>query len=147
MRSSKHRRLWLRRRRRASTDIAQWERADREWAGIDWTPYTHDAAVHGRRVRYVDVGTGRPVVLVHGQGGSWQWWLRILPAVARNARVIALDLAGFGASEPVAAGDVFEEQVATVIGLLDELRLARATIVGHSMGGLVSLKVACGHPS
>jgi pimeloyl-ACP methyl ester carboxylesterase len=61
--------------------------------------------------------------------------------------VIALDLAGFGASEPVAAGDVFAEQVATVIGLLDELRLARATIVGHSMGGLVSLKVACDHPS
>ena len=45
MRSSKHRRPWLRRRRRASTHIAQWERADREWAGIDWTPYTHDAAV------------------------------------------------------------------------------------------------------
>jgi pimeloyl-ACP methyl ester carboxylesterase len=147
MRSSKHRRLWLRRRRRASTDIAQWERADLEWAGIDWTPYTHDAAVRGRRVRYVDVGTGRPVVLVHGQGGAWQWWLRILPSVAGHARVIALDLAGFGASEPVAAGDVFAEQVATVIGLLDELRLARATIVGHSMGGLVSLKVACDHPS
>jgi pimeloyl-ACP methyl ester carboxylesterase len=147
MRSSKHRRLWLRRRPRASTDIAQWERADREWAGIDWTPYIRDAAVRGRRVRYVDVGTGRPVVLVHGQGGAWQWWLRILPAVARHARVIALDLAGFGASEPVAAGDVFEELVATVIGVLDELRLARATIVGHSMGGLVSLKVACGHPS
>lgn len=69
-----------------------------------------------------------------------------MPAVARHARVIALDLAGFGASDPVVTGDVFEEQVATVVGLLDELRLARATIVGHSMGGLVSLKVACDHP-
>ena len=145
-RSANRRRLRSRGRDRAKTDIAQWERADREWAEIDWDPYVRDAAVRGRRVRYVDVGTGRPVVLVHGQGGAWQWWLRVIPAVARHARVIALDLAGFGASEPVATGDVFSEQVATVIGILDELRLARATIVGHSMGGLVSLKVACDHP-
>lgn len=146
-RSAKRWRLRLRSRHRVNTDTAQWERADREWAEIDWTPYIRGAAVRGRHVRYVDVGTGRPVVLVHGQGGAWQWWLRVIPALARHARVIALDLAGFGASEPVAAGDVFSEQVATITGLLDELRLARATIVGHSMGGLVSLKVACEHPS
>jgi pimeloyl-ACP methyl ester carboxylesterase len=133
-------------RRRGNTDTAQWERADHEWAEIDWAPYVRDAVVRGRQVRYVDVGAGRPVVLVHGQGGAWQWWLRVMPAVAHHTRVIALDLAGFGASEPVATGDVFEEQVATVIGVLDELRLAKATIVGHSMGGLVSLKVACDHP-
>jgi pimeloyl-ACP methyl ester carboxylesterase len=146
-RGAKRWRLRLRSRHRANTGTAQWELADREWAEIDWTPYIRGASVHGRHVRYVDVGTGRPVVLVHGQGGAWQWWLRVIPALARQARVIALDLAGFGASDPVAAGDVFEEQVATIIGLLDELRLARATIVGHSMGGLVSLKVACDHPS
>ncbi len=146
-RSAKGRRLGLRRRHRRNTDTAQWERADREWTKIDWTPYVRNAVVRGRRVRYADIGAGRPVVLVHGQGGAWQWWLRVLPALARHTRVIALDLAGFGASEPVAAGDVFAEQVATVIGLLDELRLAKATIVGHSMGGLVSLKVACDHPS
>lgn len=146
-RSAKRWRLGLRSRRAVSADTAQWERADRQWTEIDWTPHIHDAAVRGRHVRYVDVGAGRPVVLVHGQGAAWQWWLRVIPAVAPHARVIALDLAGFGASEPVAAGDVFEEQVATVIGILDELRLARATIVGHSMGGLVSLKVACDHPS
>jgi pimeloyl-ACP methyl ester carboxylesterase len=146
MRSAKQRLPGLRSRRRASTSAAHWESADREWAAIDWDAHLHDAVVRGRRVRYVDVGSGRPVVLVHGQGGAWQWWLRVLPAVARHTRVIALDLAGFGASEPVGAGDVFSEQVATVIGILDELRLARATIVGHSMGGLVSLKVACDHP-
>ncbi len=139
-------RLRSRAHRRMNTDTTQWERVDRDWVEIDWAQYTHDAVVHERRVRYVDVGTGRPIVLVHGQGGAWQWWLRVLPTVARHSRVIALDLAGFGASEPVRAGDVFDEQVATVIGLMDELRLAKATIVGHSMGGLVSLKVACEHP-
>jgi pimeloyl-ACP methyl ester carboxylesterase len=144
-RGAKRWRVMLRGRRWANTDTAQWERADSQWAEIDWAPYIRGASVRGRYVRYVDVGTGRPVVLVHGQGGAWQWWLRVIPALACHTRVIALDLAGFGASEPVATGDVFEEQVATVIGVLDELRLARATIVGHSMGGLVSLKVACDH--
>lgn len=133
-------------RRGTGASAGQWERADRDWAEIDWTPHVRGAVVRGRHVRYVDVGRGRPVVLVHGQGGAWQWWLRVIPALASQVRVIALDLAGFGESEPVAAGDVFAEQVATVVGLLDELRLARATIVGHSMGGLVSLKVACEHP-
>ncbi|WAJ43428.1 alpha/beta fold hydrolase [Mycobacterium sp. Aquia_216] len=145
-RSVRHWRQRLRRRHRANSDTEQWECADRAWAEIDWAPHIHDADVRERHVRYVDLGAGRPVVLVHGQGGAWQWWLRVIPVVARHVRVIALDLAGFGASDPVATGDVFEEQVATVIGLLDELRLARATIVGHSMGGLVSLKVACDHP-
>lgn len=144
--TAKRRRLRLNDRHRLDRDAERWERPDHEWAGIDWTPYVRDVVLRGRRVRYVDVGTGPPVVLVHGQGGAWQWWLRVIPTVARHARVIAIDLAGFGASEPVAAGDVFSEQVATVIGVLDELRLARATIVGHSMGGLVSLKVACSHP-
>ncbi len=145
-RSSKYRGLRSRRCRPTGTDISEWARADRDWAEIDWAQHVRDAVVRERRVRYVDIGSGRPVVLVHGQGGAWQWWLRVLPAIARDTRVIALDLAGFGASEPVAVGDVFEEQVATVVGLLDELRLAKATIVGHSMGGLVSLKVACDHP-
>ena len=143
-RSAKHGRSAARGRR--EVDPLRWERADREWTEFDWTPYIADAAVRGRRVRYLDVGAGRPVVLVHGQGAAWQWWLRVIPAIARHSRVIALDLAGFGASDPVVVGDVFEEQVATVIGILDELRLAKATIVGHSMGGLVSLKVACDHP-
>ncbi|BDE15739.1 alpha/beta hydrolase [Mycobacterium kiyosense] len=146
MRDRTRRRLGLRGRRRPNTGATHSEHPDREWAEMDWNQHVRGAAVRGRYVHYVDVGTGRPVVLTHGQGGAWQWWLRVIPAVARHHRVIALDLAGFGASEPVGAGDVFEEQVATVVGLLDELRLAKATIVGHSMGGLVSLKVACDHP-
>jgi pimeloyl-ACP methyl ester carboxylesterase len=70
-----------------------------------------------------------------------------MPTLAAHWRMIAVDLAGFGASEPIAADDdVFYEHVATIVGLLDYLGLAKAIVVGHSMGGLVSLQVACDHP-
>ncbi|BDX33452.1 alpha/beta hydrolase [Mycobacterium antarcticum] len=121
--------------------------SDHEWRALDWSTYTRDAMVRGRRVRFVDIGSGPATVLVHGLGGCWQWWLRVLPAMAEQARVIAIDLPGFGESEPVQGGpDVFAEHVATVIELLDHLGLARATLVGHSMGGLVALQAACDRP-
>lgn len=121
---------------------------DAGWQSIDWSAHTQDAIIRGRRIRYVDMGTGPAVVLVHGQGGCWQWWLRVIPTVAKHGRIIALDLAGFGESEPMSAtDDVFTEHVASVIGLLDHLGLVKAVIVGHSMGGLVSLQVACDHPA
>lgn len=119
---------------------------DGAWQAVDWSAHTDHATVRGRRIRYADIGTGPAVMLIHGQGGSWQWWLRILPTVARHGRVIALDLAGFGESDPIDTGDVLDEHVATIIELLDYLDLPDAIIVGHSMGGLVSLKVACDHP-
>jgi len=120
---------------------------DAGWQSIDWSAHTREVTIRGRRIRYVEMGTGPAVVLIHGQGGAWQWWLRVIPSVAEHARTIALDLAGFGESEPIAATDgVFREHLATVIGLLDHLGLARAVIVGHSMGGLVSLQLACDHP-
>ncbi|MUL65972.1 hypothetical protein BOO86_15960 [Mycobacterium sp. CBMA 234] len=120
---------------------------DADWQAIDWTHHTHDVAFRGRRIRYADVGSGPAVVLIHGQGGCWKWWLRQLPTLATQARTIALDLPGFGKSDPVATGDdVFAEHIASIIGLLDHLGLARAIIVGHSMGGVVALQLACDHP-
>ena len=120
---------------------------DQGWQSIDWSAHMRDATIRGRRIRYAEVGSGPAVVLIHGQGGSWQFWLRVIPKMAGRARIIAVDLPGFGQSEPIAAEhDVFPEHVATVAGLLDHLGLAKAIVVGHSMGGLVSLQVACDHP-
>src|SRR5260370_40047844 len=108
---------------------------DREWQSIDWSAHTRDAIIRGRRIRYADIGRGAAVVLIHGQGGAWQWWLRVRPTLAAHGRMIAVDLAGFGASEPIADGDdVFQEHVGTIVGLLDHLGLAKAIIVGDSMG-------------
>jgi pimeloyl-ACP methyl ester carboxylesterase len=120
---------------------------DREWQSIDWAGHIRDATIRGRRVHYTDIGSGPAVVLIHGQGGCWQWWLRVMPTMAAHGRIIAVDLPGFGESEPIAGDvDVIHEHVATVVGLLDYLGLAKAIIVGHSMGGLVALQLACDYP-
>jgi pimeloyl-ACP methyl ester carboxylesterase len=124
-----------------------WHDPDQGWQSVDWSTHTHDATIRGRRIRYAEVGSGPAVVLIHGQGGSWQFWLRVIPKMVSYGRIIAVDLPGFGQSEPIAAEhDVFGEHVATIAGLLDHLGLAKAIIVGHSMGGLVSLQLACDHP-
>lgn len=119
---------------------------DVPWQDIDWAPHIHDVALRGRNIRYVDIGSGPAVVLIHGQGGSWQFWLRSLPLLAAKCRVIAIDLAGFGGSERIGSGDVFTEHVGTINDLLIDLGLAKAVIVGHSMGGLVSIRFTCEHP-
>jgi pimeloyl-ACP methyl ester carboxylesterase len=118
---------------------------DAGWRSYDWSAVTHDTVVAGRSVRYIDIGSGPAVMLIHGQGGCWQWWLRVIPSLACTSRVIAVDLAGFGGSE-VAVGDAFYAQIAIVVSLLDQLGESTATIVAHSMGGLVALTVAADHP-
>ena len=78
---------------------------DADWQSIKWSRHTRDIMVDGRRVHYVDVGAGPAVVLIHGQGGCWQWWLRTIPTLAAQTRVIAVDLAGFGESDPIKGSD------------------------------------------
>ena len=86
------------------------------------------------------------MILIHGQGGSWQFWLRCKPSMAQDCRVIAVDLAGYGDSDPIACGDVFDKHVATIRDLMGDLGLAKAVVVGHSMGGLVSIRFTCEYP-
>ncbi|KQY58216.1 hypothetical protein ASD11_00660 [Aeromicrobium sp. Root495] len=116
------------------------------WTTIDWSAHTHSAVVSGRTVSYVDYGAGDTVVLVHGLGGSWQSWLENIPALGARYRVIALDLAGFGLSDPLPHESDMTAHVETVTGLLDSLALDDAMVVGHSLGGLVTLCVAMWRP-
>lgn len=116
------------------------------WSAIDWTPHVHDATVDGRILRYVDYGDGDPLLLIHGMGGSWQSWLTNIAELGRNHRVIAVDLPGFGGSDPLAAGTTFDGYLDALVGLLDELGLPSAVVFGHSLGGLVALSFASAHP-
>jgi alpha-beta hydrolase superfamily lysophospholipase len=78
--------------------------AEPGWRGLDWSALERDALITGRRVRYLDAGEGheRAIVLVHGMGGRWQHWLETIPSLANHGRVLAVDLPGFGRSEPPA---------------------------------------------
>ncbi|MFE3000560.1 alpha/beta fold hydrolase [Nocardia sp. NPDC059246] len=113
---------------------------------FDWSAHIRDSQALGRRLRYVDVGTGSPILLLHGLGGSWQTWLQNIPALSSGYRVIAVDLPGFGKSEPLAGPVSVDDFVGALVALLDELGIGEPVVIGHSMGGLVSMRLAVTHP-
>ncbi len=90
-------------------------------------------------------GEGPPVVLVHGLGGSAGNWSLVAPRMAEFARVVAVDLPGHGRSAPVRHNDL-EAHVRTVVGVIESFGFEAVTLVGNSMGGLVTEMVAGRHP-
>jgi len=116
-------------------------------AAVDWASRERSAIVSGRRLRFVDYGTGPVVLLVHGMGGSWQSWLENIPALGQNHRVIAVDLPGFGDSEMLPADACFNAFSESLVELLDRLGVPSAVVVGHSFGGVVSLALASRAPT
>lgn len=72
---------------------------------VDWREHQRLVRVEDRLVNVVELGSGPPLLFVHGLGGCWQNWLENLPEFARDHRVIALDLPGFGRSQ-MPAGEI-----------------------------------------
>jgi pimeloyl-ACP methyl ester carboxylesterase len=117
------------------------------WRGRDWSAHERDALVAGRRLHYLDAGTGgRAFVLVHGMGGRWQHWLETIPTLTEHGRVLALDLPGFGLSESPAAKVSLDGFADAAAELVRELGVERVVVVGHSMGGPIALRFASRHP-
>lgn len=117
------------------------------WRDRDWSEYEHDTTIAGRRLHYLDVGTGdRVFILIHGMGGRWQHWLENIPALAEHCRVIALDLPGFGHSQMPEGQVTLEGFADTAAELVRSLGIGRAVFVGHSMGGQIVLRVGSRHP-
>lgn len=81
---------------------------------------------------------GEPIVLLHCYTCSLRWWDQIVPLLNQRHRVITFDLLGHGGSEKPTSGYEIENQAAAVAAALNELGVSTATVVGHSMGGLVA---------
>jgi len=98
------------------------------------------------RLSYDEAGSGECVVLIHGHPFDRTLWQPQVAALRGSFRVLAPDLRGFGAS-PVTPGQVAMREYAADIGeLLAELGIARAAVVGLSMGGLVAMELAAAAP-
>ena len=103
--------------------------------------------VDGYRVHYVEQGAGPAIVLVHGFGGQTANYAQLMPLLATDHRVIAVDLKGYGYSERNArAGLSATDQVTMLRQLLDRLGITRAVFVGHSMGGGIVQRFAATYP-
>jgi (E)-2-((N-methylformamido)methylene)succinate hydrolase len=89
-------------------------------------------------VAYIDVGTGQPVVLLHGVGLQLEAWAPQIEYLARTHRVIAIDMPGHGASSPIASGSSLASFVDWFISALNELELEAVNVAGHSMGALIA---------
>jgi 3-oxoadipate enol-lactonase len=98
-------------------------------------------------LNYVEAGSGEPPLLIlHGLGGSHEMWLPLLPVLARSRRVIAGDHRGHGASDKpggVYTIDLFARDWAAA---LDTLGVARAHVLGLSLGGAVAMRLAADQP-
>lgn len=104
--------------------------------------------VNGHTLHYIKQGEGKPLVLVHGFAGSTYTWRELIPRLTDHYTVYALDLLGFGLSDKPPEGDYdMESQGKLVLGFIDALKLPSATLIGHSMGGVVVAYAALAAPS
>ncbi len=85
---------------------------------------------------------GAPIVLLHCFGCSSQWWKPILPQLNERHRVIRIDLLGHGGSEKPQSGYEIPTQSAAIAEALNSLGVQGATVVGHSLGGMVATSLA-----
>jgi pimeloyl-ACP methyl ester carboxylesterase len=120
------------------------------WERLDWSSAPRPGKlidIDGVRLHYVEDGRGPAVVMIHGFGGHTFSFRHTVPALAKRFRVVAIDLKGFGFSERPKGGDYsLREQARLVLRLMHDLKIERAAIVGHSMGGEVAMRVAATAP-
>lgn len=102
--------------------------------------------VAGARVHHLDIGSGPPVVLLHGFASSLEVWNRVVPDLAHRHRVVAVDLKGFGWSDRPEGDYSPGAQAQLVWALLAKRGIERAALVGHSWGASVALAMALSAP-
>jgi len=97
-------------------------------------------------VHYEVYGRGQPVILLHGWLESWDHWRGTMESLARAHRAYALDFWGFGDSGKQGVGYAVRDYVEMVDQFMERLGIGCASVLGHSMGGTVSLQLAMEHP-
>lgn len=95
-----------------------------------------------RKVHYTVSGSGPAVVLLHGFLEDLSMWDELESELSRKNRVIRIDLLGHGQTENQGEVHSMEDQASMVNAVLEELKIDRYSVIGHSMGGYISLALA-----
>jgi len=133
----------------AAVAALRWLRRRKE--DIDWRSARPPGAivdVNGVPIHYIERGSGpAAAVLIHGFLGHTYSFRYLIPELAKDRRVVAVDLKGSGYSSRPEKGDYsLTEQARLVIRLMDKLGIDRASVVGHSLGGEVAMRLAANWP-
>ncbi|MFJ6794842.1 alpha/beta fold hydrolase [Streptomyces sp. NPDC091268] len=116
-------------------------------ASLDGGFSSHHADVNGTRLHYVaNDRPGETLVLLGGWPQTWWQWHKVLPALGRRYRVIAVDLRGMGGSDKPEGGYDKKTMAADVRALLAHLGIASAHLAGHDIGAMVAYAHAANHP-
>jgi pimeloyl-ACP methyl ester carboxylesterase len=107
------------------------------------TPY---ARARDIKLYYEVYGDGPPILLIPGLGTDTRLFVNVVPLLATSRQVVALDPRGGGQSDKPAGPYSMEQMADDVTGLLNALEVARADVVGYSMGGKIALRLATCHP-
>lgn len=99
------------------------------------------------KIRYLEKGAGSPIILLHGMGGSLEWWEYNLDVLSRKFRTIAFDFPGFGFSSKSGLDFSEESHSQFMVSFLDAFQLPKASLIGNSMGGLIAFLMAANHPN
>lgn len=104
------------------------------------------ANVLGSSISYESVGEGRPMIFVHGLGGTGNVWHAQRGVLQKTHRVITIDLPGSGRSGKTDAIYSMDRWAEQIVELANQLKLDRFTIVGHSMSTILAQKIAGKYP-
>lgn len=104
------------------------------------------ASVNGLNLYYEVHGVGEPLILLHGGVGTIEMFGDVLPSLAQNRQVIAVDLQAHGRTADIDRELRFELMADDIAALIRHLGFAKADVMGYSLGGGVALRTAIGHP-
>lgn len=102
--------------------------------------------IGGMRIRYKRAGSGEPVLLLHGWGGSIESFEPVFQALAPAFDTVVIDFPGHGQSSLPPVPWNVSDFLALTLGVMDRLELKQPHIVAHSFGGRVTIKLAAEHP-
>ena len=98
------------------------------------------------QLHYRDAGSGDPILLLHQTPRSLDEFAELQPLLARNYRVIAMDMVGFGGSPPAPRPHTIEAMASGAISLIEALDLHDVVVVGHHTGAAVAIEVGASRP-
>ena len=126
--------------------------------GSSWSVFSEELPLEGAKegfadsdgvpIHYVELGSGDPVVMIHGFPDFWYSWRDQMAELSQSYRTIAIDQRGYNKSGQPEGLEAYgmERLTADVVAVLDALNIEKATIIGHDWGGMVAWSVAASYP-